>query len=83
MNRASGNSHGKDVQSVTNITLKSGRGHEIHTKAFHKPSAHLEAGPMFWHKAGHFAADCLAVSTGLLIAAPFFMVITAPFLLGF
>lgn len=38
---------------------------------------------MFWHKAGSVAADFLAITTGVLLSIPFFMVIAAPFLRGF
>ncbi len=36
---------------------------------------------MSWRKSAIFAVDCAAVLLGVLIAAPFVMILTSPFLL--
>jgi hypothetical protein len=38
---------------------------------------------MFWKTLFGFASDCLAIVLGCMIAAPFFLVMAAPFLGGF
>ena len=35
---------------------------------------------MFWQKFFGFASDCLAIVLGCMIAAPFFLLMAAPFL---
>ena len=37
---------------------------------------------MFWKRFFGFASDCLAIVLGCMIAAPFFLVMAAPFLGG-
>ncbi len=38
---------------------------------------------MSWRKSTIFAVDCAAVLTGVLIAAPFLLILTAPFLVSY
>jgi len=40
-------------------------------------------GTMSWRKSTIFAVDCAAVLTGVLIAAPFLLILTAPFLVSY
>jgi len=42
----------------------------------------LEDGIMFWKRFFGFTSDCLAIVLGCLIAAPFFLVLSAPFVGG-
>lgn len=38
---------------------------------------------MYFSRFGTFVADAVAILTGLLIAAPFFLVVAAPFVCSF
>ncbi len=38
---------------------------------------------MFWRKSTTFALDCIAVVAGLAIAAPFVLILTSPFIVGY
>ncbi len=38
---------------------------------------------MSWQKSAVFAVDCAAVLTGVLIAAPFALILTSPFLVSY
>ena len=38
---------------------------------------------MFWRKSTIFTMDCAAVLVGLMIAAPFFLILVSPFITGF
>lgn len=37
---------------------------------------------MQWRKLGGWTIDCLAISVGIAIATPFFLVLSAPFVLA-
>ncbi len=38
---------------------------------------------MSWQKSKIFTLDCAAVIAGLLIAAPFFLILASPFIAGY
>ena len=38
---------------------------------------------MSWRKSTIFTMDCAAVLVGLMIAAPFFLILASPFIAGF
>ena len=38
---------------------------------------------MFWRKSTIYALDCIAVMAVLAIAAPFVLILTSPFLVGY
>ena len=38
---------------------------------------------MFWRKITTYTLDCIAVMAGLAIAAPFVLILTSPFLVGY
>jgi len=40
-------------------------------------------GTMSWRKSAIFAVDCAAVLAGVLIAAPFVLILTSPFLVSY
>ncbi len=42
----------------------------------------MEDTTMFWRRFFGFASDCLVIVLGFMIAAPFFLVMAAPFVGG-